>query len=85
MVFQSYALYPHLSVYDNLAFGLRRMGADLEKTRLPDLDARPAETCRRQRLPCQPGIRTSADPKPLVGKAFGRHHPTIARRAALCF
>jgi multiple sugar transport system ATP-binding protein len=27
MVFQSYALYPHMSVYENLAFGLRTLGA----------------------------------------------------------
>jgi multiple sugar transport system ATP-binding protein len=26
MVFQSYALYPHMNVYTNLAFGLRRRG-----------------------------------------------------------
>jgi multiple sugar transport system ATP-binding protein len=26
MVFQSYALYPHMSLYDNMAFGLRLMG-----------------------------------------------------------
>src|SRR5437764_1693445 len=26
MVFQDYALYPHMSVYDNIAFGLRYRG-----------------------------------------------------------
>ena len=28
MVFQNYALYPHMTVYDNIAFGLRRMKID---------------------------------------------------------
>ena len=28
MVFQSYALYPHMSVYDNMAFGLENMGME---------------------------------------------------------
>jgi multiple sugar transport system ATP-binding protein len=35
MVFQNYALYPHLSVYDNLAFGLR-----LRKLPRPEIDRR---------------------------------------------
>jgi multiple sugar transport system ATP-binding protein len=32
MVFQNYALYPHLTVYDNLAFGLRRSEREEKST-----------------------------------------------------
>jgi multiple sugar transport system ATP-binding protein len=38
MVFQSYALYPHMSVYDNLAFGLK-----LRKIPKPEIDRRVRE------------------------------------------
>src|SRR6204780_1523260 len=38
MMFQSYALFPHLSVRDNIAFGLKRAGMER-----PQIDARVAE------------------------------------------
>src|SRR3954453_12752561 len=41
MVFQSYALYPHMSVRDNLAFGLK-----LRKVPKADIDKRIQETAR---------------------------------------
>ena len=39
MVFQSYALYPQMTVYDNIAFGLTLMGVDEE-----EIDARVKKT-----------------------------------------
>jgi multiple sugar transport system ATP-binding protein len=39
MVFQSYALYPHMNVFDNLAFGMRARGAAR-----PEVDQRVKET-----------------------------------------
>ncbi|NRG16449.1 sn-glycerol-3-phosphate import ATP-binding protein UgpC [Rhizobiales bacterium] len=41
MVFQNYALYPHMSVYDNLAYGLRNRG-----TAKSEIDARVKEAAR---------------------------------------
>ena len=41
MVFQSYALYPHLSVYDNIAFGLK-----IKKVPKDEIDRRVAEAAR---------------------------------------
>jgi sn-glycerol 3-phosphate transport system ATP-binding protein len=41
MVFQNYALYPHMSVYDNMAYGLRNRG-----TPKPEIEARVAEAAR---------------------------------------
>ena len=41
MVFQNYALYPHMTVYDNMAFGLK-----LRKTPKAEIDARVKEAAR---------------------------------------
>jgi multiple sugar transport system ATP-binding protein len=41
MVFQSYALYPHMSVYDNMAFGLK-----LRKTPKEEIDRRVKEAAQ---------------------------------------
>lgn len=42
MVFQSYALYPHLTVYNNLAFGLRRMARAVQDQSSEDSPVPPA-------------------------------------------
>jgi len=45
MVFQSYALYPHMSVYDNMAFGLK-----LRKTPQAEIDRRVRQAAARLRI-----------------------------------
>ncbi len=42
MVFQNYALYPHMSVYENMAFGLK-----LKKTPKPEIDKRVREAAEK--------------------------------------
>ncbi|SHF15987.1 iron(III) transport system ATP-binding protein [Modicisalibacter ilicicola DSM 19980] len=37
MVFQDYALFPHLSIVDNVAFGLRRLPGDQRRQRVDEL------------------------------------------------
>ncbi len=41
MVFQNYALYPHMSIYDNMAYGLRNL-----KTPKSEIEARVAEAAQ---------------------------------------
>src|SRR5574341_1396418 len=53
MVFQSYALYPHMSVYDNMAFGLK-----LRKTPKQVIDQRVREVAKSL------GIEQLLDRKP---------------------
>jgi len=53
MVFQSYALYPHMSVYDNMAFGLK-----LRRVPKAEIDRRVKEAAKRL------GIESLLDRKP---------------------
>ena len=73
MVFQSYALYPHMTVYDNMAFGLRRRGyARIE------IEQRVREAASSLALGGYQGRRPppvyGGQPQPVaLGRALGRH------------
>jgi multiple sugar transport system ATP-binding protein len=76
MVFQSYALYPHMNVFNNMAFGLK-----LRKTPKPEIQARVGEAARI--LDIEPLLKRK--PKELSGGqrqrvALGRaivRHPSV--------
>jgi multiple sugar transport system ATP-binding protein len=68
MVFQSYALYPHLSVYDNIAFGLK-----LKKMPKAEIDKRVQEAAKVL------GLEGFLDKKPRALSGGQRQRVAIAR------
>jgi len=68
MVFQSYALYPHMSVYDNMAFGLR-----LRKTPKQVIDQRVREVAKSL------GIEQLLDRKPRQLSGGQRQRVAVGR------
>ncbi len=68
MVFQSYALYPHMSVYDNMAFGLK-----LRKTPKPEIDRRVQEAAKML------GIQQYLDRKPKALSGGQRQRVALGR------
>jgi len=70
MVFQNYALYPHMTVYDNMAFGLK-----LRKTPRAEVDARVQEAARIL------GIEDQLKKKP--GKLSGGQRQRVAMGRAI--
>jgi len=81
MVFQSYALFPHMSVYDNVSYGLkikRLPNNDIQQKVRATLDlmghARPHGTRRTGEPPSQPTLRRAAaagGPGPRFGDGTG--------------
>ncbi len=68
MVFQSYALYPHMSVYDNMAFGLK-----LRKTPKEDIDRRVKEAAQIL------GLEVLLDRKPKALSGGQRQRVAVGR------
>ena len=68
MVFQSYALYPHMSVYDNMAFGLK-----LRRVPKAEIDRRVREAARRL------GIEALLDRKPKQLSGGQRQRVAVGR------
>ncbi|ACC75686.1 sn-glycerol-3-phosphate ABC transporter ATP-binding protein UgpC [Paraburkholderia phymatum] len=68
MVFQNYALYPHMNVYDNIAFGLRRL-----KTPKEEIDRRVREVASMLNLD------TLLDRKPRAMSGGQQQRAAIAR------
>ncbi len=73
MVFQSYALYPHMSVYDNMAFGLKMRGSP--RTQIESLVKEAGRILRLDKLLTRKPRQLSGGQRQRValGRAIVRH------------
>ncbi len=79
MVFQSYALYPHMTVYDNLAFGLRRADA----VQAAPIDEAPSKRSRPSAPPwASRSLVALTRPLPRGLQYWSTEEKAIARRVA---
>ena len=86
MVFQSYALFPHMSVFENVAFGLRRKGVAKDEVtkRVGEIIETVGLAGREKRRPARAVRRTAAAGRacPCPGEpAAGAAARRAARRA----
>src|SRR6185437_6723141 len=97
MVFQNYALYPHMSVYNNMAYGLRNRGMDkgeidtrvreaariLELSAMLDRKPRQLSGGQRQRAAAEGFLvrRTAVEPRCQAAHRHARRDPEIAAAA----
>ena len=65
MVFQSYALYPHMTVYDNLAFGLRN-----QKVPKKEIDTRVHESGARSSISTRCSSASPSSSRAASGSAW---------------
>lgn len=78
MVFQSYALYPHMTVYDNLAFGLRRSAGQWG-------DGEVGRWGERSRTPSKLQTRSTERSRSANSRITALPHASLLTRSLLLF